>query len=228
MANWGAKGLSAPLPDRRPRLAQNRRAAEPYLPSRKRTAMTVIDPGSKSFNWTCALIILLTVAVLDYLTGYEFGFFAFYFLPIAFAAWRLGLFSALVTAIFSAMVWFWMDALSGHVYRNSIVAVWNTIIRLISFITIGWGLAWIHDLLLKERSTNAKLRRALAEIKILEGILPICASCKKIRNPNNEWQQMEMYITAHSKAQFSHGLCPECAKRYLAEAGLAGGNAEPR
>jgi hypothetical protein len=164
---------------------------------------------------------------LDYITGYELGFFAFYFLPIAFAAWRLGLFSALVTAIFSAMVWFSMDALTGHAYRNNIVAVWNTIIRLISFIIIGWGLAWIHDLLLKERNSTAELRRALAEIKILEGILPICASCKKIRSEQNQWQQMEVYITAHSKAQFSHGLCPECAKRYLEEAGLAGGAAEP-
>jgi hypothetical protein len=182
---------------------------------------------SKSFNWIYALVILLSVAVTDYMTGYELGFFAFYFLPIAFAAWRLGLFSALVMAIFSAMVWFWMDALTGHVYRNNIVAVWNTIIRLISFIIIGWGLAWIHDVLLKERKITAELRRALAEIKILQGILPICASCKKIRSEQNEWQQMEVYITAHSRAQFSHGLCPECAKRYLEEAGLADGAAEP-
>lgn len=188
--------------------------------------MTAISV-SKSFNWVYALVILLSVAVTDYMTGYELGFFAFYFLPIAFAAWRLGLFSALVMAIFSAMVWFWMDALTGHVYRNNIVAVWNTIIRLISFIIIGWGLAWIHDVLLKERKITAELRRALAEIKILQGILPICASCKKIRSEQNEWQQMEAYITAHSKAQFSHGLCPECAKRYLEEAGLADGAAEP-
>ena len=193
----------------------------------KEHAMTIIKPEPKFLNWIYTIIILFSVAVTDYLTGYELGFFAFYFLPIAFAAWRLGRFSALVTAIFSAMVWFWMDALTGHAYRNNVVAVWNTIIRLISFIIIGWGLAWIHDLLLKERHTTAKLRRALAEIKILEGILPICASCKKIRSEQNEWQQMEMYISAHSKAQFSHGLCPECAKRYLEEAGLANSAAKP-
>jgi hypothetical protein len=189
--------------------------------------MTMTKPVSKSLNWIYAFIILFSVAVTDYVTGYEFGFFAFYFLPIAFAAWRLGLFSALIIAIFSSMVWFWADALSGHVYPNNLVAVWNTIIRLISFIIIGWGLAWIHDLLLKERNTTANLRKALAEIKILEGILPICASCKKIRNQHNDWQQMEAYISEHSEAQFSHGLCPECAKRYLTEAGLASGGAEP-
>ncbi len=195
---------------------------------RKKTAMTIIKPESKSITWLYVFIILLAVAALDYMTGYELGFFVFYFLPISFAAWRLGLFSALITAILSAMIWFWMDALTGQVYRNNIIAVWNTVIRLASFIIIGWGLAWVHELLLKERQTTAELRRALAEIKILEGILPICASCKKIRSEQNEWQQMEAYITAHSKAQFSHGLCPECAKRYLAEAGLAGGEAERR
>jgi hypothetical protein len=200
----------------------------PGISARKITAMTTTKSLSTGFNWMYALLILLSVAVSDYMTGYELGFFAFYFLPIAFAAWRLGLLAALVTAIFSAMIWFWMDALAGHMYRNNIVAVWNTIIRLISFIIIGWGLAWIHDLLSNERKTTAELRRALAEIKILEGILPICASCKKIRNQDNDWQQMEVYITAHSKAQFSHGLCPECAKRYLAEAGLAGGDAGPQ
>lgn len=190
--------------------------------------MAFTRPGSKSINWMYAFIILLSVAVIDYTTGYELGFFAFYFLPIAFAAWRLGLFPALITAIFSAMVWFSMDALSGHVYRSNLLAVWNTIIRLISFVIIGWGYAWIHDLLSKERDTTADLRKALAEIKILEGILPVCAACKKIRNQHNEWQQMEAYITEHSKVQFSHGLCPECAKRYLAEAGLASRDAEPR
>ena len=189
--------------------------------------MTAIKPASKSLNWIYALAILLSVAAIDYLTGYELGFFAFYFLPIAFAAWRMGLLAALTTAIFSAMVWFWMDALTGHVYRNNLVAVWNTVIRLVSFVIIGWGLAWIHDLLLKERNTSAELRRALAEIKILEGILPICASCKKIRGVDDDWQQMEVYITSHSRAQFSHGLCPECARRYLAEAGLAGGDDKP-
>ena len=50
-------------------------------------------------------------------------------------------------------------------------------------------------------------------IRLLEGFLPICANCKKIRNNENQWEQMEKYITQHSLAQFSHGLCPECAKK---------------
>lgn len=50
-------------------------------------------------------------------------------------------------------------------------------------------------------------------IRILEGFIPICANCKKIRNKKDQWQQMEEYISQHSLVQFSHGICPECAKK---------------
>ena len=58
-----------------------------------------------------------------------------------------------------------------------------------------------------------ELQQALAHVKKLSGFLPICASCKKIRDDKGYWQQIEQYITDHSEALFSHGLCPECAKR---------------
>lgn len=58
-----------------------------------------------------------------------------------------------------------------------------------------------------------ELTEALASIKILKGFLPICASCKKIRNEKGSWVQMEQYITEHSEAVFSHGVCDECAKK---------------
>ncbi len=62
-----------------------------------------------------------------------------------------------------------------------------------------------------------ELKEALAQVKTLSGLLPICASCKKIRNDEGYWEQMEMYIRNHSEAEFSHGYCPECAAKLLAE-----------
>jgi CheY-like chemotaxis protein len=64
---------------------------------------------------------------------------------------------------------------------------------------------------LEER--NQQLERALAEVKVLRGLIPICAGCKKIRNDQGYWQQIEEYIQDHSEAAFSHGLCLPCAKR---------------
>lgn len=56
-------------------------------------------------------------------------------------------------------------------------------------------------------------KKAEAEIKALRGILPICASCKKIKDDNGTWEHLEVYINQHSEAKLSHGLCPECAKK---------------
>jgi PAS domain S-box-containing protein len=62
-----------------------------------------------------------------------------------------------------------------------------------------------------------QLEAALAEVKTLQGIIPICAYCKSIRNDENFWVQVEEYIAHHSKANFSHGICPECYKNVMAE-----------
>lgn len=59
----------------------------------------------------------------------------------------------------------------------------------------------------------AELQLALSKVKALSGLLPICASCKKIRDDKGYWQQIEAYIQDHSEAEFSHGICPECGKR---------------
>ncbi len=61
------------------------------------------------------------------------------------------------------------------------------------------------------------LEKALKEVKRLSGLLPICASCKKIRNDDGSWQQIEEYIHAHSEVDFSHSICPECAKTLYPE-----------
>jgi CheY-like chemotaxis protein len=58
-----------------------------------------------------------------------------------------------------------------------------------------------------------ELHQALEQIKTLRGILPICANCKKIRDDQGYWNQVEVYVRAHSEAEFSHGICPECARK---------------
>ena len=60
-----------------------------------------------------------------------------------------------------------------------------------------------------------ELEEALSRVKALQGLLPICSYCKKIRNDRNYWQQVEAYISEHSEAIFSHGICPECYAHYV-------------
>jgi hypothetical protein len=57
-----------------------------------------------------------------------------------------------------------------------------------------------------------ELQKTLSEVKTLKGIIPICASCKKIRDDQGYWKQVESYVRDHTEAEFSHGICPECRK----------------
>jgi hypothetical protein len=62
-----------------------------------------------------------------------------------------------------------------------------------------------------------QLEEALTKVRQLEGIIPICSYCKKIRDDGKSWHQLENYISSHSEAKFSHGICPECYERQLLE-----------
>jgi PAS domain S-box-containing protein len=61
----------------------------------------------------------------------------------------------------------------------------------------------------------AEREAALAKVKLLQGFIPICATCKKIRDDQGFWQQLEVYIRDHSEAEFTHGICPECTKKFF-------------
>lgn len=68
-----------------------------------------------------------------------------------------------------------------------------------------------------ERALVAKLEAALAEVKALSGLIPICAWCKQVRDDQGYWQQVESYVSARSEAIFSHGVCPECLPKLKAQ-----------
>jgi hypothetical protein len=86
---------------------------------------------------------------------------------------------------------------------------------LTAVIGLFWGKMKQTD---KEKSeTIVKLNKALKEVKTLSGFLPICASCKKIRDDKGYWNQIEAYISEHSEAEFSHGICPECSEKLYPE-----------
>jgi hypothetical protein len=71
---------------------------------------------------------------------------------------------------------------------------------------------------LRQQTTHENLERLLAEVKTLGGMLPICSHCKKIRDDNGYWNQLEAYLNAHTDAEFTHGICPDCAKEIFPRA----------
>ncbi len=72
-----------------------------------------------------------------------------------------------------------------------------------------------HDDLMELRAKNHALQTALAEVKTLKGLLPICSGCKKIRDDNGYWDEVEIYVMKHTDAKFTHGYCPPCLEKYF-------------
>lgn len=82
-------------------------------------------------------------------------------------------------------------------------------------IIVSVFLMFLFALLLIRRWRD--LKRAMREIKELKGIIPICSSCKKIRDDKGFWHQVDAYVSNHTRAEFSHGICPECSKKLYPE-----------
>lgn len=74
-----------------------------------------------------------------------------------------------------------------------------------------------HQAEAENRKLLQELQAAMEKMRTLQGLIPICADCKSIRNDQGYWETLEGYISSHSMAEFSHGVCPECMKKYLAE-----------
>jgi nitrate reductase NapAB chaperone NapD len=100
---------------------------------------------------------------------------------------------------------------NDQMYEPLVVATSSGGLKLIDMQVLLLELAKVY-----ERQT-AVLQETLSRVKQLEGIISICMYCKKIRNDVNSWDQIEVYISKHSEALFSHGICPDCYNREMEE-----------
>ena len=99
----------------------------------------------------------------------------------------------------------------------------DEIIPVIMFLALAFSMysvrRWLETVRAKKVADelNVSLKASLAEVKVLKEILPICANCKKIRDDQGYWQQVESYISKHTDTSFSHGICPDCMKTLYPE-----------
>ncbi len=103
---------------------------------------------------------LLLIGWLDYITGYEFGFFIFYFIPVAIAAWYCGPKDGISVAVASAICWYLSDRFTHHPYSRAYFIYWEMFMRLLSFLTTSMTLSKIRNLVLKEELMIAELIEA--------------------------------------------------------------------
>jgi hypothetical protein len=175
--------------------------------------MTPLMLKSRPFSIIITLCLIAVIGIIDYITGIELNFFVFYYIPISIAAWYIDKKWAIINSVLSALTWTSIDIISQHNYSHWSLFFWNGGIRFISYITLAVGLFLIRKLLEVEKDLTRSLQITLEEIKMLKGFLPICASCKNIRNDRGYWEKIEQYISSHSEAEFTHTLCPDCVKK---------------
>lgn len=107
-----------------------------------------------------SLAVLFLLGWLDYITGYEFGFFIFYFIPVAIAAWYCGPRDGITIAIASAVCWYLSDRFTHHPYSRAYFVYWEMFMRLLSFLTTAITLSKIRNLVLNEERMIAELLKA--------------------------------------------------------------------
>jgi len=147
-------------------------------------------------------LMLLT----DWLTGPYIRFPALFILPVLLAAWNQGFFAAAAIGLGLSLGRLLATDLPGGSETLTSDAI-NAVLRAFVFTLI----AFLAHLV------AAQTRALREEVRQLEGILPICGFCKAIRDEQGRWRKLETYVTEHSQASFTHGLCPECAHQHYGQ-----------
>lgn len=166
----------------------------------------------EQYPWAVPFASLLGAAVIlvvDYFVGPYVNFPVFFILPVLFSAWYGGRSWGLTFAVTLPLVRFYFSTeweLPGTLLESMVDAV----VRMSVFILI----AVLAD------SAASQTRELKQEVKQLEGLLPICSHCKKIKNDNGKWEVMERYISDHSQAEFTHGICPTCLEKHYPDIAL--------
>ncbi len=117
-----------------------------------------------------SLVVLALIGWLDYITGYEFGFFIFYFVPVAISAWYCGRWPSIQIAVGSAIVWYLSDKYTLHPYSHSYLIYWEMFMRLLSFLTTAMTLSRIREMVISEEQMLTELLSVKQELEEFKNI----------------------------------------------------------
>jgi hypothetical protein len=118
-----------------------------------------------------SLITLLIISWLDFITGYEFGFFIFYFIPVSISAWFNGRQTGLLMGCMSAACWYLSDFYSHHPYSKSFLIYWEMWIRWLTFLTTAFTVAKIRELVEREKQLKIELTKVIKDNDELRELL---------------------------------------------------------
>lgn len=168
---------------------------------------------------------LLVLSYIHYLTGYEFLFFVFYFIPVSLCGWYLGRRAVLTLAILTGVSWCFVDILTHHQYPHEFFRYANSFICFLAFGSIGVLVQGLRQSLNEQTRSRQELEKALAELnhsteqirKLQGGLQVVCAWTKRI-NVEGKWIGLDEFLTDKLNAKVSYGVSPEAMQEMLAPA----------
>jgi ABC-type multidrug transport system fused ATPase/permease subunit len=168
-------------------------------------------------------VLAIAVSILCLSQNYFIIFQNLYYFPIIIACLyymkRGFAFSAILAIVYFLLTLAFTHDAAILLQAAVRVAFFLLVAAVITYLSLARKRAenMIRTTLAEKEALANKLQGALAEIKTLSGLVPICAWCKKIRDDKGYWQTVEQYVSEHSQAEFTHSMCPECAKKYFDE-----------
>jgi integral membrane sensor domain MASE1 len=177
--------------------------------------------------WLVLLVLGLCVFGRWNLRGIDAGYLAYMTIPpLVWVAFRFGRHGATATLLLMSGLAV-LGTAQGHgpfvrPTLNQSLILLQTFVGVVTVTTLALVAVLAERRQAKEEQTHllGQLLQALEEIKTIRGMIPVCAWCKKVRTDAGAWEQMEYYLSKHLDATFTHGACPECAKKIVAEEGL--------
>ncbi len=180
------------------------------LPAIKSFSPEVGAKGGRAWLVLAGCFMLLAVlGWLDYLTGYELGFFVFYSVPVGIAAWYVGRWPAVSTALGATLAWLLADYYSGAKYSARFYYYWNSTVHFLAFVINAVTIAKIKTDLDRRKELAAELDAARRQLEVLTAQLPTCSRCGKPLQAAIEYPELSRPTPARTAAP-TDTLCDEC------------------
>lgn len=178
----------------------------------------MIPPSvSKPVSLAASLLLIAGLCFLEANTPDQLSFGTLYFFPVAWATWAGGLRWGLTAAVAASVAWGIGNYATSQVYDRVGLRMWTLANDLITYGFMAWLVHRFRCVLESQQAATRDLQKALSEVKTLEGLFPVCAWCRRVRDDKGYWTGIEDYLTHQKGALVSHGICPDCMKQARAE-----------
>jgi hypothetical protein len=168
---------------------------------------------SRKFMTPALAGLVLGIGYLDSRTGFLLSLFPLYLIPVVIVAWCDTRGVTAIITLLAAVIIMMKDTFAPESIRG-LFYYWDVTIKILLLFIISYGVSQIKKLLVEKEKKNRELEQALSEIKELRQMVPICAWCHSVRNDRGFYERVEVYISKLTGADLTHGICPDCMKKY--------------